>query len=112
MTLENKTEEVTAFTESTKRQARLWDWIGRLLPLAALAVVTVLHYSSYHDLRDTVLNAVLLAFLLLSFIWWYWAIIKIVSSATYLQETYTKFKELSLELRGIKKDLKQDDSDR
>jgi hypothetical protein len=112
MKLKDETEEVTAFTESTKRQARLWDWIGRILPMAALLTVTVLHFMNEYSLRDLVLNGVLVIFLSICFIWWYWAIIKIVSSTKYLKETYVKFKELSNELRKIKKDIKQDDSNR
>lgn len=112
MRIDNKTEEVSAFTESTKRQARWWDWIGRILPMVALAAITVLHFSNEFTLRDIVLDIVLISFLTLCFIWWYWAIIKIVSSTKYLQETYIKFKELSYELKGIKKDIKQDDSNR
>jgi hypothetical protein len=112
MNLEKKTEEVTAFTESTKRQARLWDWLGRIFPMAGLLVVTVLHFIDQHTLRDIALNVILVLFLTICFVWWYWAIIKIVSSTEYLKETYIKFKELSSELRNLKKDIKPDDSNR
>lgn len=112
MKIEDKTKEVTSFTESTKKQARFWDWLGRLLPMIGLATVAVLHYSREFELRDLVLDGILISFLSICFVWWYWAIIKIVSSTKYLQETYTKFKELSVELRNLKKDFKKDDSNR
>jgi len=106
------TEKVTAFTESTKQQARIWDWVGRILPMVALVTVLVLHVGEQHSLKEIVLDAILVVFLTICFIWWYWAIKKIVLSTNYLKETYIKFKEISNELRNIKKDIKQDDSNR
>jgi hypothetical protein len=112
MKIDDDTKEITAFTESTKKQARIWDWAGRILPMFALAIVLVLHFAKQHSLKDTALDAILIVFLTICFIWWYWAIKKIVLSTNYLKETYIKFKEISNELRNIKKDIKQDDSNR
>ena len=112
MNIDDESKEVTEFTESTKRQARIWDWVGRILPMFALAIVLVLHFVKQHGLRDIALDAILIVFLTICFIWWYWAIMKIVASTKYLKNTYLKFKELSNELRNIKKDINSDDSNR
>jgi len=112
MNIDDNSEEVTAFTESTKRQARIWDWVGRVLPMVALVTILVLHFIKQYSLRDIVLEAILVIILTICFIWWYWAIMKIVASANYLKQTYIKFKELANELRTIKKDINPDDSNR
>lgn len=110
--IENSTKEVTEFTEKTRREVRLWDWLGRVLPLIALVIVTVAHYSDFHSIRDMIINIGAVIFVSVCFIWWYWALRKIVSSVKYIQRAHEKFIEVAQELRNIKKDINKDDSNR
>ena len=105
-------KEVEHFTETTKREARWWDWIGRILPLVAICTIAVLHYFKMHDIRDMFLDVAVIVFFTVCFIWWYWAIKKIVYSAKYMQSTQQKFAELVKEIKKFKKESKDLDSNR
>lgn len=109
---ENSTKEVTEFTEKTRKEVRLWDWLARILPLIALVIITVTHYGNFHGIRDIIIDIGAIAFISICFIWWYWALRKIVSSVKYIQRAHERFIEVAQELRKLKKDIKKDDSDR
>lgn len=108
----NETKEVKNFTEKTTKEGNWWDWTARILPLVAICTIAVLHYFKLHDIRDLVLDSVVIVFFTICFIWWYWAIQKIVGAAKYLNRSQQKFVELARELRQLKKDVKNNDSNR
>lgn len=105
-------DQITEFTEKTSREIHIWDWLGRILPLTALFSLAVFHYADLHDLRNLILGISLVVFFTVCFIWWYWALRKILSSVKYLQQAHQNFSELMLELKILKKNLKRDDSNR
>ena len=105
-------KEVEHFTDSTTKEARWWDWIARILPLVAICIIAVLHYFKMHDIRDIILDISVIVFFTVCFIWWYWAIKKIVYAAKYMKSTQERFAELLKELRSFKKESKNLDSNR
>ena len=110
---ENKQQDqITEFTEKTRQEVHLWDWLGRILPLTALFILAVLHYTDLHNLRDLVLGLSLVGFVTICFIWWYWALRKIISSVKHIQQAHVKFSDITRELKMLKKNLRNNDSDR
>lgn len=105
-------QEVKDFTEQTTKEGKWWDWTARILPLVAICTVAVLHYFKLHDIRDLFLDIVVIVFFTICFVWWYWAIQKIVSAAKYLNNSRQRFADLAKELRKLKKDIRHDDSNR
>jgi hypothetical protein len=105
-------KEVEHFTETTKREARWWDWLGRILPLVTICTIAVLHYFKMYNIRDIVLDVAVIVFFTICFIWWYWAIKKIVYSAKYMQSTQQRFSELVQEIKKFRKEKGDLDSNR
>ena len=105
-------KEVEHFTDSTTKEARWWDWLARILPLVAICTIAVLHYFKMHDIRDMVLDIAVIIFFTVCFVWWYWAIKKIVYAARYMKSTQERFADLLKELRKFKKESKDLDSNR
>lgn len=110
MAHENK--DLEHFTETTRKEARWWDWLGRVLPLTALVSISVAHFFDYPTIRDTLINASIIIFFTLCAIWWWWVIRKIVSTINYMRSSQQNFLALTKELRKFKRDLKKDDSNR
>jgi hypothetical protein len=108
----NSTEEVKEFTEKTRQEVRIWDWIGRVFPLIALFAVTLTHFIELHTLRDVLLALNATIFIAICVIWWYWALRKIISSVNYIQKAHDKFLEVTSELKKLRKEIRQDDSNR
>lgn len=107
-----QTEQLTEFTEKTRKEVHLWDWLGRVLPLTALFSLAIFHYADLHDLRNLVLGLSLIVFVTVCFIWWYWALRKILASVKHIQQAHAKFLDLAHELKLLKKNMRKDDSSR
>jgi hypothetical protein len=105
-------DQITEFTEKTRKEVHIWDWLGRILPLTALFALSIFHYADLHSLRDLVLGISLVVFVTICFVWWYWALRKIISSVKYIQQAHQKFADLTDELRQLRKNLRKNDSDR
>jgi hypothetical protein len=105
-------ESLTRFERKTFKEVTWWDWLGRLLPLTVLAIATVCHFFEWKSALDLILETSLVVFLIVSFIWWYWAIYKIAVTVKYMRNTQQKFLDVVAELRNVKKEIKKDDSDR
>jgi RsiW-degrading membrane proteinase PrsW (M82 family) len=105
-------ESLTQFERKTFKEVTWWDWLGRLLPLTVLAIAAVCHFFEWKSALDLILEASLVVFLIVSFIWWYWAIYKIAVTVKYMRNTQQKFLDVVAELRNVKKEIKKDDSNR
>ena len=109
---ENNAKEITEFTEKTRKEVKWWDWAGRVLPLVALVVITITHYGDFHSVRDIIIDVGAIVFISVCFIWWYWALRKIVVSIKYIHRAHERFLEIAEELKKLRKSIKKDDSDR
>jgi len=103
-------QEIIEFTEKTRKEVKIWDWLGRVIPLTVLTILTVLHFAEFHTLRDTILNISFIVFLTACFVWWFWALRKIVSSVNYIQQAHIKFLDITKELRKMRRDIDKNDS--
>lgn len=105
-------ESVKQFEKKTFKEVKIWDWLARILPLTVLAVASVCHVFQWKSALDLLLEISLVVFLIVSFIWWYWAIYKIAVTVKFMKATQQKFLDVIAELRKIKKEINKDDSDR
>lgn len=108
----DENQKIKNFTETTTKEATIWDWLGRILPLLALCIIAVLHYFKLYEIRDLFLNLIVIIFFLICFVWWYWAIKKIVLAVKYLQNSQEKFLDVARELKKLRNDKDNLDSNR
>ena len=108
----NEDNDLKNFTEKTSNEANLWDWLGRVLPLTAICILAVLHFFHMYEWRDRLLNISIIVFFVTCVIWWYWALRKIVATARYMQRAQEKFLDIARELKKLKKETKEIDSNR
>lgn len=108
----DEVESVKQFEKKTFKEVKIWDWLARLLPLTVLAVASIFHFFQWKSALDLILEISLIVFLVVSFIWWYWAIYKIAITVNYMRTTQQKFLDVIAELRNVKKELNKDDSNR
>lgn len=105
-------EDLKTFTEKTTKEANIWDWLGRILPLTALCTLAVLHFFQMYEWRDWLLNVSVVGFFTICFVWWYWALRKIVITAKYMQRAQERFLAIARELKKIRQETKEIDSNR
>jgi amino acid transporter len=100
-------ERVEHFEKKTYREVTLWDWCGRVLPMVALAVIVVCHFFKWSTALELTLEVISIAFFIICFVWWYWAIFKIAATVKYLRETQERFISLTTELKKFKEAFKK-----
>lgn len=103
-------DDAEYFARKTYREVTIWDWLGRILPLTALAIIAVLYYFKWDTALQMVLDGIVILFFIICFIWWYWAIYKIAVTAKYIRSSQEKFKQVLTELRQFKKEMRNNDS--
>lgn len=101
-----------SFLEKTEKETKVWDWLSRILPLVALSLITLTHFTDRTEIRDIVLNCVVVLFLTICFIWWYWAIRHIFNTVKHLRNAEKTFLDMAIELSKFKKDLDQNAGNR
>ena len=105
MKLENE-DQVETFAKKTYREVTIWDWLGRILPLSVLAVISIAKLFELHSLLDIVIQFSVLIFFIICFIWWYWAIYKIAITVKYMRESHQNFISIQHELKRFKETFK------
>jgi magnesium-transporting ATPase (P-type) len=112
MISEDNDKNTEHFTNSTIKEAHWWDWLSRILPMVVLCTIAVFHYFQMYHIRDTILDAAVILFFTLNTIWWYWAVKKIVVTVKHLRSTQTKFLDILQELKKLRKEKNDLDSNR
>jgi len=103
MTPEQQEEtSIDSFEKTTYAQVRLWDWIGRVVPLVALLIISLCYFFKWNSVLEFTLQLVAIIFATLCFIWWWWALYKIAVAIKYIRSTQDKFIDLRSEFRKIK----------
>lgn len=100
------------FAKQTYKEVTLWDWLGRILPMSVLAIISVCYFFKWHTALDLVLEIASIIFFIICFIWWYWAIYKIAVTAHYIKNAQERFRQIAQELRKFKKDINDSDRER
>lgn len=103
-------DDAEYFARQTYKEVTIWDWLGRVLPLTALAIIAVFYFFRWENGLQFVLDVIVVVFFVICFIWWYWAIYKIAVTAKYLKSSQEKFKQVLHELRQFKKEVRHNDS--
>lgn len=100
-----QTTDTEYFAKKTYKEVKLWDWLARILPLSVLAVVSVLYFFKWHDAVGLILEVSAIAFLIVCFVWWYWAIYKIATAVKHIHQSQERFKQMKSEFAKFKKEL-------
>tara|TARA_B100000927_G_scaffold232217_1_gene192274 strand:- start:2027 stop:2353 length:327 start_codon:yes stop_codon:yes gene_type:complete len=85
-----------------KRQVGLWAWIGRVAPLSALLVLSLILYYDIDTWLKTVLVIIGIIFSITAFTWWWWVIYAVRDIFTMLNRANKKFEEVLVEIKKIK----------
>jgi hypothetical protein len=100
--------DIEYFERKTFREVTLWDWVGRMLPMSALAGIVVCYFFKWNNALELILEVTTVIFFIVCFIWWYWALYKIAVSVKYMRSSYRKFVHLHKEIDTVKKIIKPD----
>lgn len=105
MTNKRTKDDSDIFARKTYKEVKIWDWLARILPLSVLAILSVCYFFKWNSAIDLILEVSIIVFVIVCFIWWYWAIYKIATTVKYLRNSQERFKELKAELSRFKKDI-------
>jgi hypothetical protein len=104
-------EELDLFERKTRQEITIWDWISRVLPLTTLAIISICYFLDYRSWLDIVIQVSSIGFLIVSFVWWYWALFKIAKTIRYLRQSQKNFYDLLTEFRDLKNSIKNNKFD-
>lgn len=105
MTNKRVKDDTEIFARRTYKEVKIWDWLARILPLSVLAILSVCYFFKWNTAIELILEVSIVVFIVVCFIWWYWAIYKIAITVKYLRSSQERFKELKAELARFKKDI-------
>lgn len=105
MTDKQQKDSYNYFIRRTKREVLIWDWLSRILPLTALAVIILLHFGGHSNALDIALTVTSISFLVICFIWWYWVLSKILTAMSHISDSEHKFKTILQDIKNFKNDL-------
>jgi hypothetical protein len=100
-----QSENSEVFEKRTFQEVIIWDWLARILPLSVLASIAICHFFKWTTALDLIIEGASIAFFIICFVWWYWAIYKIALTAKYIHRSQEKFKDIGNEIKQFKKDL-------
>lgn len=103
---EKQNKNLDKFEKKTFEEVTIWDWLGRVLPLTILAIISVLYLFELKSWLDLVIEISVIVFFIICFIWWYWAIYKIAAMVKFLRQSQQNFFELVKEFKMFKQDIK------
>jgi len=99
-------QEVQNFEKKTYKEVKIWDWLGRILPLSVLAAISVAKLMEWNSLLGVIIDFSVIIFFIICFIWWYWAIYKIAVTVRYMRKSQEEFVSVSDEIRKFKQEFK------
>jgi len=113
----NKGKEITVDdspkkTRSTETQVRLWKYAAWTLPFVALAAIVFSSFVGIESLFDKTIVIVSSTFFAIAVFWWWWALHKLLDIVKVLDATARSLQWVKNSIGSIRKDLKDDDSDR
>ena len=85
--------------------AKIWSWLGRILPLTGLLAVILIVKVDVQGWLDYLLIIMALTFGTVAFFWWWWVIDAIKNLNKFFTESYERFSDMQENLRDIKKDI-------
>lgn len=89
----------------TAREVSVWSWLAKILPLTILAIIAVFYTFGWDTQTTQLINLTIIVFFIFCCIWWFWALKKIAMFVMTMRSTKTRFKELVVEIRKLRKDI-------
>jgi hypothetical protein len=99
-------ENFEHFEKRTYREVTVWDWLGRVLPMTVLALISICYFFEWHTWLDILLEVTVGVFFIVCFIWWYWAIYKIATMVKYLRQSQKNFQSLLEDFKNLRASIK------
>ena len=93
------------FHKKKLKQIKWWAWAAAVLPLSSLAGLFFIKFIGYATWFDTALIIGATTMFTIGVVWWWWAIWTMAQVTNVLGIISEKFKDVSKELKDIKKDL-------
>jgi heme/copper-type cytochrome/quinol oxidase subunit 2 len=91
---------------SITRQVDIWSWVGKVAPLTALTILSLVLFFDFETYTDYFIGFVALSFAVVAFTWWWWVIYAVRDLNKLLERTTEKFEHVIAEIKKLKKDLK------
>jgi len=85
--------------------AKVWTWLGRILPLTALLSIILILKIDIQGWLDYLLVTIAITFGTVAFFWWWWVIDAIKNLNNFFTDSYDRFADMQQNLRDIKKDV-------
>jgi hypothetical protein len=86
-------------------QVKIWKWLASILPLTALAVISLVYFLGTDTYLKLAVIATVAGFMLASFVWWWWVIDKIKAWFKLIGETQTALKDIKEDIQEVRKDV-------
>ena len=93
------------FHKKKLKQIKWWAWAAAVLPLSSLAGLFFIKFIGYATWFDTALIIGATTMFTIGVVWWWWAIWTMAQVTNVLGIISEKFKDVSKELKDIKKEL-------
>lgn len=88
-----------------KKVLNFWYWAGRVLPLAALALLMIELVFDLDSFLEYTMCAIAISFGVFAFTWWWWVLDTVRGLYGMLNTAQEKFSEVINELREIKEQV-------
>jgi len=105
-------DDLSKKTQSTETQVKLWKYAAWTLPFVALAVIVFASFVGIDGLFDKTIVIVSSTFFAIAVFWWWWALHKLLDIVKVLDATARSLRWVKNSIGSIRKDLRDDDSDR
>lgn len=99
-------------TPMREKLLKFWFWAGRVLPLVALFILTILFYFELDSYLRIVITIVAIGFGLFAFSWWWWVLDTVKNLYGILDNAQERFNQVIKELRNIKADINASNRER
>lgn len=93
-------------TQRRIKQAKLWLKLARILPLTALSVFIVPYVIGWDSTTDKIVCVIIISFLVICFLWWFWAVDKILMLLNIYQRSEDLAEKVNKEINVLKKIIK------
>lgn len=87
------------------KQVKIWKWLASILPLTALAVISLVHFLGTDTYFKITVIVIVAGLSVTSFAWWWWAIDKIRAWFKLIGETQSALTEIKNDIKEVKKDV-------
>jgi len=99
-------------SKKTETQVRLWKYAAWTLPFVALAAIVFSNFVGIETMFDKTIVIISSSFFAVAVFWWWWALHKLLDIVKVLDATARSLQWVKNSIGSIRKDLRDDDSDR